>query len=64
MYINTLTVSSKDQILLSSSHDLSGSLADYNKNTNLSLQEIRKQVWQENTLRFSTREAIGAKNNL
>lgn len=64
MYINTLTVSSKDQILLSSSHNLSGSLADYNKNTNLSLQEIRKQVWQENTLRFSTREAIEAKNNL
>jgi bifunctional DNA-binding transcriptional regulator/antitoxin component of YhaV-PrlF toxin-antitoxin module len=43
----SLEVNNNNQVLLSPLHDLSGSLSGYKKNTNLSFQEIRKQVWQD-----------------
>ncbi|MFP3012406.1 MAG: hypothetical protein ACEY3D_05600 [Rickettsia sp.] len=38
--------------------ELSGSLADYNKNTTLSFQEIREQAWQESIKKFSKRKKL------
>ncbi|MCC8406649.1 MAG: hypothetical protein LN546_06480 [Rickettsia endosymbiont of Ecitomorpha arachnoides] len=38
--------------------ELSGSLADYNKNTTLSFQEIREQAWQKNIKKFSKRKKL------
>ncbi|WP_341787495.1 AbrB/MazE/SpoVT family DNA-binding domain-containing protein [Rickettsia endosymbiont of Cantharis rufa] len=47
----SLEINDNNQILLSPLRDLSGSLSDYKKNTTLSFQEIREQVWQENTIK-------------
>ncbi|WP_218460436.1 AbrB/MazE/SpoVT family DNA-binding domain-containing protein [Rickettsia sp. TH2014] len=47
----SLEINDHNQILLSPLRDLSGSLADYKKNTTLSFREIREQAWQENTIK-------------
>jgi len=57
----SLEINDSNQILLSPLRDLSGSLADYNKNTTLSFQEIREQAWKENVMRHNDNKAKVAK---
>lgn len=47
--IISLLIDDKNQVLLSEVHELGGALSAYSKNTSLTFNEIREEVWQENT---------------
>jgi bifunctional DNA-binding transcriptional regulator/antitoxin component of YhaV-PrlF toxin-antitoxin module len=50
-YIISIEVNEKNQVILSPIHDLAGSLSEYQQNSesSLSFDEIREQVWQDNS---------------
>jgi bifunctional DNA-binding transcriptional regulator/antitoxin component of YhaV-PrlF toxin-antitoxin module len=83
MYVSTLTISSKGQIvlpkkireilrsnvvvlevnehnqlLISPVHDLGGSLSAYQKQSDLSFEEIRNQAWNDSLSIYNNKEAF------